>query len=149
MRKIRNKFKKPKKPYDKNRISNEKLLLREYGLRRKKEIYVAEEILRNFRRRARELIAVKNEEKEKILLEKLSKLGIVPNNSNLDNVLALTIKDILNRRLQTIVFKRGLTKTVKEARQLIVHKHIEIDGKKMNIPSCLIKKEDENKIKII
>lgn len=80
--------------------------MREYGLRRKREIWKAESILREYRRRARELAAKKDKEGEKVLLEKLNRLGLLEKNAELDDVLSLSLEKILDRRLQTIVFKK-------------------------------------------
>ena len=146
MRRLRKKFKRPRKPWDLKRMEEEKELLKKYGLRRKKEIWKTETILRNYRRRARELNAVKNPEQEKILLDKLVKLGVLEKGQNLDDVLALTVNDFLERRLQTLVYKKGLANTIKHARQLIVHGHIAVDGRRIRYPSMLITRDLEDKI---
>jgi len=146
MRRQRKKYEKPKRPWDKTRIEREKELLKKFGLRRKREIWRAESLLRKYRRLARELAAKKDKEKEKILIEKLARFGILKKNANLDDVLGLTVEDILNRRLQTIVFKKGLANTIKHARQLIVHGHITINNRKIVYPSYLVPKEEEDKI---
>ena len=62
MRRLKKKYKKPKRPWNSERIEEESNLLREYGLRRKRELWRAESIVRDFRQRARDLIAVKNPE---------------------------------------------------------------------------------------
>jgi small subunit ribosomal protein S4 len=148
MRRIRNKFRRPKVPWDSARIKEEKAKTSEYGLRRKKEIRVAEEILRNFRRRTRELIAVPDERKERVLLEKLTKLGLLKEKgAGLDDVLALSENDVLERRLQTVVFRKEMAKTPRQARQHIVHGHIEIDGRRTDVPSYLVSVDEESKIK--
>jgi len=148
MRRIKNKFQRPKAPWDSVRIKDEKGLLKEYGLRRKKELRAAEEILRRFRQRARELIAVRDEEKEKILIEKLLMLGMLTKEkTELDDVLSLTVNNILDRRLQTIVAKKALAKTLREARQMIVHKRINIGDRITPFPSCIVTLEEEANIK--
>ena len=146
MRKLKKQIKRPKRPWDKERIENEKKILKKYGLRRKREIWKAESILREYRRRARELAAKKDKEGEKILIEKLNRLGLLEKNAGLDDVLSLTLENILDRRLQTIVFKKGLANTPKQARQFIVHGHIAVEGKKDMFPSHIIEKNIENKI---
>jgi len=146
MRRLKKKYQKPRKPWDKVRIEKEKELMKKYGLRRKREIWRAEAILRNFRRRARELAAKKDKEAEKILLDKLYRLGLLEKNATLDDVLSLTVEDILERRLQTMVFKKNLANTPKHARQLIVHGHIAVDGRRTIYPSFLVTRELEDKI---
>jgi small subunit ribosomal protein S4 len=83
---------------------------------------------------------------ENELLAQLKKKGILQETAVLDNVLDLTIEDILERRLQTIVFRKGLARTVYQSRQLITHGHITIDGRRVTIPGYIVLKEDETKI---
>lgn len=143
-RKQKKKYEKPRKPYDKVRIEKEKKIRKDFGLRRKKEIWKAENTVRDFRRRARELQAFRDEAKEKLLINKLSKLGI--NCSKIDDILDLETEDILSRRLQTIVFRRGLCDTAKQARQMIVHGHVLVDGSRIRKPSFIV--EPSNKIEL-
>ena len=146
MRKIKKKLKKPRAPWNKERIDKENLLMRAYGLRRKREIWKAESSLRSFRGRARDLAAKKDKAEEKILLDKLQKLGLLDKDAGLDDVLRLTVENILDRRLQTFVFKNGLANKPKHARQLITHGHIAVDGRKTVYPSFFITSDLEKKI---
>ena len=138
MRRIKKKSKNPRMSWDSDNISERKTILKNYGLRRRREILVAQEILRNFRRRARELIAEKDEKKMKALLEKLIKLGLLKEGDGLDQVLALTIDDILSRRLQTVIWKKGFAKTAKEARQFITHGHVRIEKRTVKSPAYMV-----------
>ncbi len=148
MRRIRRKYKRPKRPWDSSRIEEEARLIREFGLKRKREIWRAESIVREFRRRARELIAVKDEEKTKVLLDKLVELGLLKKGEGLEQVLALTTNDILNRRLQTIVFRKGYASSIKEARQKIAHGHIYVEGRAVKFPSYLVPVKREGLIQV-
>jgi small subunit ribosomal protein S4 len=132
--------------WDSVKIEEEKKILKEYGLRRKKEIRRIEAVLRNFRRRAREIIATKDEAKKKVLLDKLIKMGLITKAQDIDDVLALTVKDILNRRLQTIVLKKKLANTINQSRQFIVHGHIAVDKRRVKFPSYIVPLEEEGKI---
>ena len=145
MRKLQNKFTRPRVLWDTALIAEDKEILKEYGLRRKKEIWAIKSLVSNFRRRARELNAIKNQEKEKELLEKINKLGFIKAGS-LDDVLSLNIKNVLDRRLQTIIHKKGFAKTPLQARQLIVHGHVTVDGRKTNFPSYLVPLSEEDGI---
>ncbi len=149
MRKSKKKYKRPKMIWDKTRIERDKELKKTFGLLRKREIWNAETLLRKYRRLARRLAATKDIKTEKEFMDKLAKLGILEKGTGLDNVLSLSVENILDRRLQTIVFKRGLASTVKEARQMIVHGHVKIGGKKASYPSYLIPKTEENKIEVV
>ncbi|UCD07580.1 MAG: 30S ribosomal protein S4 [Candidatus Aenigmatarchaeota archaeon] len=149
MRRIRKTFKRPKKAWDLARIKEEKILLSNYGLRKKRELWKAEEILRGFRRRARDLIASEDEGQERILLGKLSKFGLLSKGMDLDDVLALTVNDVLERRLQTVIFRKGLVKSIDQARQMIVHGHVSVDGKRVVFPSYLVPLEEEKGVRMI
>ena len=54
---------------------------------------------------------------------------------------------LLERRLDTVIYRAKFAITVFSARQLINHGHIQVNGKKVNIPSYLIKTEDSIEIK--
>lgn len=148
MKKQKKKLEKPLRPWDKTRIEEERKIIQNYGLRRKREIWRAESILRNYRRIARNLAAKRDKEKEKVLLDKLFKMGLISKDADLDDVLALTIEKLLDRRLQTLVFKKGLASTPKEARQFIVHGHIALDGRRVKWPSIIVSISEENKISL-
>jgi len=146
LRKIKKKLKKPRAPWDKERINKENELIKVYGLRRKREIWKAESSLRSFRGRARDLAAKKGKTQEKVLLEKLHKMGLLGKDASLDDVLGLTVENILDRRLQTFVFKNKLANTLKQARQLITHGHVAVDGRRIIYPSFTITRDLEKKI---
>jgi small subunit ribosomal protein S4 len=146
MKRQSKKFESPLRPWDRTRIDKERAIKTDYGLRRKHEIWRAESILRNFRRLARGLAAKRDKKQETILLEKVYKLGLISKNATLDDVLALELESILNRRLQTIVMKKGLATTPNQARQFIVHGHIAVDGRRVRWPSILIDTEKEGKV---
>lgn len=146
MRKIKKKLKKPRAPWDKERIEGENVLMKKFGLRRKREIWKAESILRSLRRRARDLAAKRDKVHEKILLDKLFKMGLLKKNASLDDVLSLTVENILERRLQTVVFRKNLANTPKQARQLITHGHITVNGRRTVYPSSMVLRGLEDKI---
>jgi len=146
MRKIKRKFKQPRQLWDKERIEKEKTLMKTFGLRRKHEIWKTESTLRSVRRRARNLAAKRDKIQEKVLLDKLNKTGLLNKNATLDDVLSLTLENILERRLQSIVLSKKLANTPKQARQLITHGHITVDGRKIVYPSFMVPINLENKI---
>lgn len=106
----------------------------EFGLRRKKEIWKAESVLRDFRERARALQGKRNEESEKELITKLHKIGLIKEDAQLDDVLELTVYDILSRRLQSIILNKKFANSPKHARQLVVHGHVLINKRKIRWP---------------
>lgn len=139
----------PKHPWKKDRLMEEMELLGKYGLRNKREIWKARTLLAKIRHRARSLLALPpeiREKAEKELLRRLYEMGLLPENATLDDVLRLTVENILDRRLQTIVYKKGLARSLAHARQLIVHRHIAINGRIVNAPGYLVKRYEEDLI---
>jgi small subunit ribosomal protein S4 len=138
-------FSRPRKLYDRERIDEENVLVKKYGLKNKREIWKAKTLVSKFRRRAKSLIG-KDVKEQKEFFDKLNKIGM--NVTGIPDVLALTEEDVFERRLQTFLFKKKLANTVKQARQLIVHKNVLVDGNVVNVPSFVITKELENKIEL-
>lgn len=148
MRTIRKKFKRPRTPWNSAQILEERKILKEYGLRRKRELWRTRDVLRKFRGRARELIAIRSEEEEKVLLAKLISLGLISKGKGLDDVLALNVINILDRRLQTLVQRKGLAQTINHARQMIVHGKIIIGERRVKFPSYIVPVAKEREINI-
>lgn len=138
-------YSRPRKPFDIVRIKSENELVTKYGLKNKREIWKAKAKLDIIRRRAKELLHESTEEEQKLFLEKLSKQGYKI--ENVVEVLALTEENVLDRRLQTILMKKGIATTSKGARQLITHKHIRIKERIVNIPSYYVNVDEEKGIK--
>ena len=131
----------PRKMWDKQKILSDQKLSKEFGLKTKKEIWKAETRVRNYRKLARTLLAgnvdnyqVRHDE----ILGKLINMGIFTKDHKLEDVLKLQSIDLLERRLQTQVLRKGLSLTADQARQLITHKHIAVNGKVRNAPSSII-----------
>ena len=137
-------YSKPRKMYDKIRIGEENKLVEKYGLKNKREIWKAEFAITKIRRRAKNLITAEREKQEELLI-KLNKQGFKV--ENIADVLALNKENWLKRRLQSIIIARGYKP--KDARQLITHKHVAIDNKKVNVPGRIIKIDEEDKIKVL
>ena len=148
-RKFSNKYEHPKRLWEADRIKEEKGLKREYGLRTMRELWVMNQELKKMRREARRLLSVTQEERERDLpklMNKLARLGILSVDSKLEQVLSLSVRDVLERRLQTRVLKRGLAKTAKQARQLITHGFISVKGKKVDSPSYLVPVSEDDSL---
>merc|ERR1712205_127587 len=64
----------------------------------------------------------------------------------LDYVLALGPEQFLERRLQTLVFKLGLAKSVHHARVLIRQRHIRVGKQIVNVPSFLVRTDSQKHI---
>lgn len=148
MKRSRKKYERPRSPWDKERIEKERELLKNFGLKIKKEIWMAQAILRKYRRMGRELAGKKDEERESILVEKLKRMGLLGEDAKLDDVLALSVENILERRLQTFIQRKGLVNSLKQARQLIVHGHVKVGEKKIFYPGYMVLKDEENKIEV-
>jgi small subunit ribosomal protein S4 len=142
----RRKFETPRFPWRKDILGEELKLLGTFGLRNKHELWRHETQLSKFRGIARSLIGRPAEERMKMeneLLTRLKKLGVLQETAVLDDVLDLSIEDLLERRLQTLVFRKSLTKTVHQSRQLITHGHITLDNRRVTIPGYIVSREEE------
>lgn len=150
-RKQRKKYEAPKHPWKSERIIEETELCKKYGLKNKKEIWRAKLVLGGFRQQARTLLgsvgAETNKEAQDVIAS-LNRLGILEGNS-LEDVLALTLENLLDRRLQTLVYHMGLANTPKHARQLIIHKHVVVGDNIVNIPKYIVLKKDEDRIHLV
>ena len=145
-------WKKPKNPLNYNLMMDELKTLGTFGLKTKRELWKARTNLSKLRHQARSLLALRQEirkEKEPVLINSLSKIGLVDKNSTLDAVLNLQVTDLLSRRLQTIVQRKLYFKTPYHARQAIVHGHIMIGDRIVTIPSYVVKIDEEPKIHLI
>ncbi len=149
----RRSFDTPSHPWQGERIKEEAILVKQYGLKSKRELWKAKTILRNLRKQSRDLQARlrTGEHQAKMetenLLRKCARIGLLPmEGTRLDDVLGLSDIALLERRLQTVVYNKGLASTVGQARQFIVHGHVCIDDQKVTIPGYIVTREDEEKI---
>jgi small subunit ribosomal protein S4 len=111
-----------------------------------------ESLLRKFALQAKKLMSSTTQQAEqerKALLSKLHSLALTAENAQLDDILALQLKNILERRLQTMVVRKGFANTVKQARQFIVHRHIMVADKIVTSPSYIVSKVEEHKIAFV
>ena len=144
-------WKKPKRPLNFDLKMDELKILGTFGLKTKRELWKARTELSRVRNQARSLLALRQdvrEQKEPILMNSLSKVGYVQSDATLDDVLNLEINDFLGRRLQTIVQKKFYFKTPYQARQAVSHGHVLIGDQIVNIPSYLVKVDEEDKVKL-
>ena len=149
-KKIRKKYSTPIHPWQRERIIEEKDILREYGLKNKKEIWKYSARLRSARDQVKKIVAnirLEQSAKEREqLMQKLLKYGIISKDSKVEDILDLKTKYFLERRLQTVVFRKGLARSTKQSRQFITHGHILVNGKKITAPSYFLSKDEEAKL---
>jgi len=127
----------PNHPYQGERISEESGLVGQYGLKNKEELWRAQSELRDYRREARKLLGrtTANDDEAEEFLARLKRIGVLNEDDALDDILSLDVTDILERRLQTVVYRKGLANTVDQARQFISHGHITVEGQRVTRPS--------------
>jgi small subunit ribosomal protein S4 len=150
IKKIRKKYSKPNHPWRIERITEENGIIKEYGISRKTELWKVKAKLESFKNQAKRLSARTDSQADierKNLVKKLESLSLI-SESTLEAILSITLKDLLNRRLQTIVFKKGYAKTMSQARQLITHRHILIAGRINSSPSYIVRSAEEGSIEI-
>ena len=142
----------PNHPYQGERIAQEGDMLGRYGLTNKEELWRAQSELRNYRREARRLIGEAQGDLEvaeaagEEFLTRLRRYGILSEGDDISRVLGLDVTDILERRLQTVVYRTGLASTPEQARQFVVHGHVTVDGARVTRPSKMVEVAEENVI---
>ncbi|MGC8651805.1 MAG: 30S ribosomal protein S4 [Candidatus Micrarchaeia archaeon] len=147
-RKNRKKYEKPGDIRNLERIKTDHGLVEQYGLKSMRELWKAQTEISRLRGNVREMLSgnVKYKSMESNIMARLKKLGIANDSTTLDNLLDLNESAMLERRLQTIVFRKGLARSMKQARQLIVHGYIAINGKRVNRPGFIVDSEAEKHI---
>lgn len=151
-RRLKKKYKKPAHPFQKERIIEELEFIGRYGLRNKREFWKSRTMLGNWRgiaRHSRTLPKERSLEVQQTLIKKLKRLGILGPEAEFEDVLHLTVEDVLKRRLQSLVYEKGLANTIYQARQYIVHGHVQVGNKKVNAPSYIVKKDEEDLISFV
>ena len=142
-------WRKPKRPLNYELKMEELKTLGTFGLRTKKELWKAHTELSRVRHQARSLLALRQEDreaKEPILMKSLARIGLVSSDATLDDVLNLNVDNLLARRLQTIVTNKLQFKTPYQARQAVIHGHIMVGERKVDIPSYTVTVEEEASI---
>ena len=142
-------WRKPKRPLNYELKMEELQTLGTFGLRTKRELWKAHTELSRVRQQARSLLALTQkvrDEKEPILLKSLARIGLIPNDATLDDVLNLKPTDLLARRLQTIVSNKLGFKTPYQARQAVIHGHIMVGDRKIDIPSYTVTVAEEDSV---
>jgi len=145
-RKNKKSYNRPKHPWRMDRIRIENELQERYGLKNKKEIWKAHFDLGKIRERTRVLLSGESGPERDQILTKLERLGIIQEGKTLEDVLELTVENFLDRRLQTIVYRKGLANTIRQSRHIISHGHVRVLGRVVDSPGYLVKKAEEESI---
>jgi small subunit ribosomal protein S4 len=149
-KKQRKSYETPRHPWRRDQIEVELRLMGEFGLRNKRELWRYKTMLSQVRGIARSMLGATEAERarlEREYLSKLSRIGVLSESASIDDILDLDIRDLLERRLQTVVFRRGLAKTLYQARQLVSHGHISVAGRVVSVPGYIVRRDEEQKLK--
>jgi len=151
-KKARKQYSRPRSPWRADQLAQELYLLGTFGLRNKRELWKAQTQLSSVRKQARTLLAATEAvrlREEKKLLDSLRRRGLIHEGATLDDILSLTVEDMLTRRLQSMVFKKGMALSPLHSRQLIVHGHVAVGEKIITVPGYEVGGQEEGTIKLI
>ena len=145
----------PTHPWKQARIDEEHDLKERYGLKKvggMREIWREKSALRRHRNQAMKLIGRVDsteghyaKEKEQ-LLNSLTKKGLLQTGADVGDVLEINVEHMLSRRLQSVVYYKGLAPSMRASRNLIVHGHICIGDQRMTVPGYHVLKEEEDSL---
>ena len=145
----------PTHPWKQARIDEEHDLKERYGLKKvggMREIWREKSALRRHRNQAMKLIGRVDsteghyaKEKEQ-LLDSLTKKGLLQTGADVGDVLEINVEHMLSRRLQSVVYYKGLAPSMRASRNLIVHGHICIGDQRMTVPGYHVLKEEEDSL---
>ena len=111
-------------------------------------------LLAKIRKAARELLTLDETDPRRIfegdaLLKRMVKLGLLKETqTELDYVLGLTPRQFMERRLQTVVFKRNMANSVHQARVDIFGRHIAVGKQLVNNPSFMVRMSSEPHVQL-
>ena len=149
-KKQRKKYETPRHPWRRDQLDVELTLMGEYGLRNKRELWRYKTMLSQMRGIARSLLAKSGAEREKSeqdFLMRLRRMGLAGETASVDDTLDLDIRDLLERRLQTRVFRGGLAASPSQARQLITHGHISVGDQVVSVPGYMVPREEQERVR--
>lgn len=150
IKKIKKKYSKPSHPWVMARIEEEGKICKDYGIPYKTELWKAISKLGSYKNQAKKLGGIRTEQAQKEmnnLVQKLRSYKLIEENTS-DAILGITLNNMLDRRLQSITHKKGFAKTMKQARQMITHRHVLVNNKIITSPSYMVRVSEENSIEI-
>ncbi len=152
IKKQRKKYNTPTHPWQAERLKEESVFVTNYGFKNKKEIWKVMAKLDNYKNQVKKIIASKGavqmEKEKEQLMNKLLRYGLIKKDSKIEDVLDLSSNSLMDRRLQTVVYKKNLARSLKQSRQFIVHGHVTVNGKKLTVPSYLVDVKEESNIQL-
>ncbi len=143
----RKKLQRPAAMWNKQRIEEEHRLRDAYGLKKLEELWKATSEIRRIKRNVRQVLSGREGENVgREIIARLARYNVINSNAVLDDLLLLKPESLLERRLETMVYRRGLAKSFGQARQLITHGFIAINGKRITSPGYLVRSVEEGSI---
>ena len=105
---------------------------------------VMKESQRQFKKKSEYGMQLAEKQKAKFIYGVLEKQfrGYYEKAKKMEGIVGTNLLVLLERRLDNVVYRMGLAHTRRQARQLVTHGHIAVNGKRLDIPSALVKAGD-------
>ncbi len=156
-RRIRKNYANPRMQWNEASLTLEKGIKKDYRPKNKKEIWKMNAFLQNIKDQAKSINSMlgtaRREQaliEQEQLINRVKRYGLVKKEDvSLGDLLGLELSDVMERRLQTLVVRKKLARSMKQSRQFVTHGHIMVGGKKVTSPSYIVPKDDDETIDFV
>lgn len=156
-RRIRKNYANPRMQWNEANLAYEKEIKRDYKPKNKKEIWKMTAFLQNIKDQAKSINSMLGTARrsqalveQDQLIARVKRFGLIKKEDiTLGDLLGLELRDVMERRLQTLVVRKKLARTMSQSRQFITHGHILVAGKKLTSPSYMVPLSDDETIDFV
>ncbi|MFP4117511.1 MAG: 30S ribosomal protein S4 [Candidatus Woesearchaeota archaeon] len=156
-KRVRKNYANPRMQWNEATLSHDKEIKKDYRPKNKREIWKMTAFLQNIKDQAKSINSMLGTaRREQAILEqeqlvnKVKRYGLIKKDEiTLSDLLSIELRDVMERRLQTLVMRKNLARSMKQSRQFVTHGHVMVGGKKVTSPSYVVPLKDEDTIDFV